>query len=164
MPTRTSGPVTVVRTTLDEARAIERQEGTRCFGWDAWARKWVRVSIEAPGATPADLLKAGAVRCNYGHPDPPGVCRVWSVAAIPDHQARSNVDLLVMRPAGFERVAELDTSHMELLEAATYAAKWSLCKEWDAAAGRWKSEGLANWCKTMPSDAFAREYGGERCG
>jgi len=125
--TTVSGNVTVIRTTW--AKAVEAKMR---FGWDYWAKESVRVTINGE-ASVADLIKSGAARINFAN----GECRVWLCAFIPDAQTRSNVDHMIMRPTGFAPAPELDTSHMQLLEATEAIKLYSIGK------------GLKNWTKQM---------------
>ena len=96
----TCGNVTVERVTWREAR------GVAGFAWDAYRQQNVRVTIVGE-ASVTDLIRSVAVRAHFHATE--GVCRVWLCARIPDGQTRSNVDHLIMRPAGFTPSPEVDT-------------------------------------------------------
>jgi hypothetical protein len=144
MQSTTAGPVTVERTSWDDAKARE-QAGEDAFGWDAYRQECVRVNITSKPSI-KDLADAGAARRTYGYPDPQGVCRVWLLSngrGINLHPAILTRD--TMEPAGFKPAPEIDLASKnpdgswkyELLEAATISVTHGL--------GR----GLPNWTKEM---------------
>ena len=109
------------------------------FAWEGHERVYMRIVLHGP-ATPYELAATGAIRCSYGAPDAWGVCRAW-LPVHPDPQTRSNVDLLVMQPAGFARADEADLSGCDPLLAAQAVSVLGL--------GR----GLANWtCALSPAE------------
>ena len=110
MSTTTIGNVQVTRVAYTQMTNHEAGEAGFCY--NPFLKVWQHVTITGP-ATVQDLLAAGVVYTSFHQ----GVCRIWLSAFIPDEQTRSNVDYLIMQPAGFtpsvDLLAGLDPTYLE---------------------------------------------------
>ena len=91
-----TGTVKVMRVAKDDMTQEEaKRDGyswNRYLNYDTWQK------VELTGnASVNTLIDAGVVYLDFHE----GVCRAWLSAFIPDEQTRSNVDHLIMQPAGF---------------------------------------------------------------